>query len=384
MRRKIPLAWLQLKREKIRLAVALSGISFAVVLVFMQYGFQDSLYDSNTTPHQHLKGEIVLMHPQTRGLPALQHFPRARLHQARAVTGVTSVHPLYIDFAEWKTSDTRQKYSIFVFGFDPAKPVFDLPEVTQNLSKIQQMDTVLFDRASLPEFGPIPTLIEQGQPVVREVEDRQIKVKGLFTIGTSFATDGTLITSDLNFMRLKPHRRLDEVDLGIVSLQPDVDPQVVKSSLQAKFGEEVKVMTRQEFIDLEIKYWSDGTAVGFIFGLGVFMGLFVGTVVVYQILYSDVSDHLAEYATLKAVGFSDRYLLNVVFKEALILAVLGYMPGFAIATILYKLTHAATQLQISMTIVRALWVLILTIGMCLSSGGIAVRRLHSADPADIF
>ncbi len=384
MRRKLPLAWLQLKREVIRLAVALSGISFAVILIFMQYGFKDSLYDSNTLPHQRLKGEFVLANPQTRGLVTLQRFSRERLHQARAVPGVATVHPLYIDFAEWKTSETRQKYNIFVFGFDPAKPVFDLPEVTQNLPKIQQMDTVLFDRASRPVFGPIPTLIEQGQPVVREVEGRQIKVDGLFTIGPSFAADGLLITSDLNFMRLLPRRQLDEVALGVVFLQPDVDPEVVQSDLQAKFGDEVKVMTRQEFIDLEKAYWAETGPIGFIFDLGVFMGVFVGAVVVYQILYSDVSDHLAEYATLKAVGFSDRYLLNVVLKEALILAVLGYVPGFAIATGLYQLTRSATMLPIGMTMIRALWVLFLTISMCLSSGGIAVRRLHYADPADIF
>ena len=384
MRRKLPLAWLQLKRETIRLAVALSGISFAVILIFMQYGFKDSLYDSNTLPHQRLKGELVLANPQTRGLVTLQRFPRERLHQARAVPGVATVHPLYIDFAEWKNADTRQKYNIFVFGFDPAKPVFDLPEVTQNLPKIQQMDTVLFDRASRPVFGQIPTLIEQGQPVVREVEGRQIKVDGLFTIGPSFAADGQLITSDLNFMRLLPRRQLDEVDLGVVFLQPDVDPQVVQSSLHTKFGDEVKVKTRQEFIDLEKAYWAETGPIGFIFDLGVFIGVFVGAVVVYQILYSDVSDHLAEYATLKAVGFSDRYLLNVVLKEALILAVLGYVPGFAIATGLYQLTRSATMLPIGMTMIRALWVLFLTISMCLSSGGIAVRRLHHADPADIF
>ncbi|MEO1397192.1 MAG: ABC transporter permease DevC [Cyanobacteria bacterium J06634_5] len=282
MRRKLPLAWLQLRREKIRLFVALSGISFAVVLIFMQYGFEDSLYESNTRPHQSLDGELVLMSPQTRGLVTIQNIPRAHLHQARAVTGVISVHPLYVDFAYWKDSETQQKYAIYVFGFDPAKPVFNLPEVTQHTSEIQQTDTVLFDRASRPEFGPVPDLIEQGQSVVREVADRQVKVGGLFTIGTSFAADGTLITSDLNFMRLLTNRHLDEVDLGVVSLHPDVDPDVVQASLQAKLGNNVKVMTRQGFIDLEKSYWSEATPIGFIFSIGVGMGLFVGTVIVYQ------------------------------------------------------------------------------------------------------
>jgi putative ABC transport system permease protein len=384
MRHKLPLAWLQLTREKIRLSVALFGIGFAVILIFMQLGFQESLYESNTRPHQRLKGDLILMHPQTRGLVTLQLIQRERLQQARTVDGVTSVRPLYINFAEWKNSKTRQKYSIYVFGIDPSKPALDLPEVAQNRSKIQKMDTVLFDRASRPEFGPIATLFNQGQPIVREVADRQVRVGGLFTIGTSFAADGTLITSDLNFMRLFPRRSLDKVNLGVVSLRPDVDPKAVQSVLQTKFGKEVKVMTRQEFIDLEKKYWSDSTPIGFIFAVGVGMGLVVGAVIVYQILYSDVSDHLAEYATLKAVGFSDTYLLKVVFQEALILAILGYIPGFVIAAGLYELTRSATLLPIGMTIGRSLLVLILTMAMCLSSGGIAVRRLHSADPADIF
>lgn len=384
MRHKLPLAWLQLTREKIRLSVALFGIGFAVILIFMQLGFQESLYESNTRPHQRLKGDLILVHPQTRGLVTLQLIPRERLYQARAVDGVTSVRPLYINFAQWKNSETRQKYSIYVFGIDPSKPALDLPEVAQNRSKIQQMDTVLFDRASRPEFGPIATLFNQGQPVVREVADRQVRVGGLFTIGTSFAADGTLITSDLNFMRLFTRRSLDKVNLGVVSLRPDVDPKAVQSVLQAKFAKEVKVMTRQEFIDLENKYWSDSTPIGFIFAVGVGMGLVVGAVIVYQILYSDVSDHLAEYATLKAVGFSDNYLLKVVFQEALILAILGYIPGFVIAAGLYELTRGATLLPIGMTIGRSLLVLILTMAMCLSSGGIAVRKLHSADPADIF
>jgi putative ABC transport system permease protein len=114
------------------------------------------------------------------------------------------------------------------------------------------------------------------------------------------------------------------------------------------------------------------------------MGFVVGTVIVYQILYSEVSDHLAEYATLKAMGYTQTYLLIVVFQEALILATIGYIPGFTFGMILYTMARNATLLPILMTTSRALMVLTLTILMCFISGGIAVRKLRSADPADIF
>jgi putative ABC transport system permease protein len=114
------------------------------------------------------------------------------------------------------------------------------------------------------------------------------------------------------------------------------------------------------------------------------VGFIVGIVIVYQILYADVSDHLPEYATLKAMGYTDTYLLGVLVQEALILAILGYLPAFFLSFGLYKLTFAATLLPIYMKVDRAITVFIMTVIMCSVSGAIALRKLRSADPADIF
>jgi putative ABC transport system permease protein len=107
-------------------------------------------------------------------------------------------------------------------------------------------------------------------------------------------------------------------------------------------------------------------------------------VIVYQILYADVSDHLAEYATLKAMGYGDSYLFGVVFKEALLLSVLGYIPGLAISQGLYVVTAQNTRLPIAMTLERMVMVFIFTIIMCCISGSLAMRRIRSADPAEVF
>ncbi|MFN6394244.1 MAG: FtsX-like permease family protein, partial [Aphanizomenon sp.] len=134
----------------------------------------------------------------------------------------------------------------------------------------------------------------------------------------------------------------------------------------------------------EKDYWANGTGIGFIFGLGVIVGFIVGIVIVYQILYSDVSDHLPEYATLKAMGYTDNYLLLVLLQEALLLAVFGYLPAFLLSFGIYQLTFTATLLPIAMKLDRAINVFILTIIMCTFSGAIAMQKLRSADPADIF
>jgi len=382
----IPLAWLQLKRERIRLLVALAGISFAVILMFIQLGFRDALFDSAVVFHKSLQGEIFLVSPQSNALIAMQQFSERRLYQALGFEGVESVSPVYLDFALWKNPANRSTRSIMVIGFNPDEPVFN-PDIVADTAPIRTPDVVLFDQASRPEFGPIAEMFNQGQEVKTEVLGRQIKVGGLVKLGASFGADGNILTSDLNFLRLFDRRQKGLVDVGVVKLKPGADPEKVLKEMQANLQDvtqDVKVLSRQGFIDFELNYWKSSTAIGFIFTLGTALGFVVGTVIVYQILYTDVSDHLAEYATLKAMGYTNFYLLQVVFQEALILSVLGFIPGFLLCTLLYKLTRDATSLPVVMTTERALMVFGLTVAMCVISGAIAVRKVQDADPADIF
>jgi putative ABC transport system permease protein len=149
-------------------------------------------------------------------------------------------------------------------------------------------------------------------------------------------------------------------------------------------ADDLRILTQPGFIEFERSYWQNSTAIGFIFTLGTVMGFIVGVVVVYQILYTDVSDHMAEYATLKAMGYSNLFLSWVVIQEAIGLAVLGYIPGFGMGWFLYNLTRNATRLPLAMTWERGWQVFGLTILMCAISGGISLRKVQSADPAEMF
>jgi putative ABC transport system permease protein len=381
---KIPLAWLQLSHEKIRLLVAIAGISFADILMFMQLGFRDALFDSAVKFHTNVQGDVFLISPQSTALITMKTFPLRRLQQARSLSNVESINPIYVDFRLWKNPENKSTRGIMVIGFNPVDDkLFTMPGVRENLSKLFLPDSFIFDTMSREQFGDVKTWFNSGKKVVTEVGNRKIQINGLFEMGASFGADGNIMSSDTNFIRLF-NRNKGLIDIGAIRLTPGSDPNVAKQELVKILPKDVKVFTKKEFIDFERKYWQEGTSIGFIFTLGTVMGFIVGIVIVYQILYTDVADHLSEYATLKAMGYTDWYLLGVVFQEAVILSIVGFIPGMFAAVGLYTMTRNATSLPLLMTVARATTVLLLTVIMCLVSGAIAVRKLRAADPADMF
>jgi putative ABC transport system permease protein len=386
----IPLPWLQLIKQKVRFFVALAGIAFISVLMFMQIGFQDALYSSATQVHKHLRGDLFLISSQYKSLTSTQSFPRSRLYQILGFNGIESVEPLYVQFAKLKNPINGRKYPIYILGFDPVKSIFRLPEVDQNFQLLKIPDQVFFDRAARPEFGPIAEYFQKNQPIGMEIFSYlgtigyKVKVSGLFTLGPSFGVDGNLIVSSSTFFKIFPEHRSNQIDIGLIHLKPNVNPQTILTTLSNSLPKDVTVMTRQEFIDFEKSYWTLRTPIGFVFNLMVMMGFVVGVIVVYQILYSNISTHFVQFATLKAMGFRNKYLLNVVFQQAIILAVLGFIPGFAISLGLYDIAKDATKLPIVMDLSKGSLVFTSVIIMCLTSGFFSTNKLRKVDPAEIF
>lgn len=382
--RRTPLGWLQLSHQKGKLLVALSGIAFADVLIFMQMGFQAALYDSSVRSHQILNADAVIFSPQALNFGNLATIPRRRLLQAQDIPGVQSAHPMYINNVVWRNPQTHKETAIRVIGFNPDFLAIDLPDVKKNLDRTKIPDTFLFDKSSRGTYGEAIAKINAGEKVTTEIDRKTITLVGTFSIGSSFGADGHLITSDQNFLRLFPRRPAQNVSLGMLKLAPGADADRVVAQLRQHLPNDTMVMTKTEFIEFEKGYWQRNTSIGFIFSIGVAMGFVVGIVIVYQVLSTDVNAHMAEYATFKAMGYGTGFLLGVIFEEAIILAVLGFFPGVGGALGLYTLARNGTGLPIFMTVSRAGTVLVMTVVLCLISGAIATRKLRSADPADVF
>jgi putative ABC transport system permease protein len=385
----IPLAWLQLTYQKGRLAIAIAGIMFAVILIAMQLGFQEALFKSAVLLHLNLRSDLILIHPSSNNLLNLRQFPRRRLYQAEGFAGVKSVHPVYIGLAVWNAPELGVKEDILAIGVSPQAHPFLFPNIQPDLEKTLLPDVVLFDRGSREDFygavaAQYEASISQGKILTKEVTNRAITIGGLFTMGVSFASNGTLITSEQNFLRIFPDRPIGNINLGLVQLEKGANAIAIRDAMRSQLDQDVKILTRQEFIDLELNYWSEATPIGFIFGLGVIMGFIVGVVIVYQVLYKDVSDHLAEYATLKAMGYSNFFLFGLILQESLLLSLCGFLPALSVCAVLYSITQNATGLLMDLNSDRIVQLFLLTVAMCAISGTLSLRKVQTADPAEIF
>ena len=213
---------------------------------------------------------------------------------------------------------------------------------------------------------------------------KRLRVAGLFAVGPSFGADGNLLTSSETFLQLMPDLPPGSIELGLIRLMPGADPATVAARLKSHLPEDVAIYSKQGFVEFEKNYWRSSTAIGFIFTLGAGMGFVVGSVIVYQILHSDVSDHLPEYATLMAMGYPLPQLLGVVAREGLLLALLGYLPAWLAGQGLYTVIRNGTKLPVAMDGARSLLVFGMILTMCLGSALMAMRKLGDADPAEIF
>jgi putative ABC transport system permease protein len=378
------LAWRQLRHEKSRLAAAISGVVFACLLIFMQLGFMTALFESAVQIQKSLNADLFLMHSTTEALWRSTPFPRARLAQALALPEIERVAPIYVQNVVWRNPETSLKRTLLLFGVDPTSGVVGFPGLTADgLAAITKPDVILFDARAKPEFGAVPSWLAVG-PVVSELGNRRAEVAGLFEIGATFGSEGNALTSEANFWRFVPNHSPAQVNVGAIVLRAGADAAAAQAALRRILPDDVMVLTKPGLIAFEKNYWANTAPVGFIFGLGVVIGLIVGCVIVYQILFSDISRHIGEYATLKAMGYTNGYLVRVVMGEALILAVLGYIPGWMLGLGLYELASAQIFIPLTMTVEKSIGVFALIFGMCVVSGLLAIRKLKDANPADMF
>ncbi|ABB26215.1 DevC protein [Synechococcus sp. CC9902] len=382
--RRIPLSWMLLTRQPVRLLVALAGISFAGILMFMQLGFRDGLFDASVTVHRLFDADLVLISPRSASSVRMAGFPRRRLIQTLADPSVEGVTPVHWGLMLWRNPETRRNRAILALGFNPDDPFFIDPGLAEQTGVLKQKGRILFDRLSRPEFGPIADWYNDGKVVETEIAGNRVRVEGLVSLGTSFGADGNLLTSTETFLDLMPQKSPGGIEVGLIRLQPGTDPDLAVERLQQRLPDDVTVLTKQGFIDFEQNYWKSSTSIGFIFTLGAAMGFVVGCVIVYQVLYTDVSDHLPEYATLMAMGYRMSHLLGVVMREGFYLAALGYVPAYLAGQGLYWFVRDATKLPVGMDPARAITVLVMILVMCMLSSLLAMRRLIDADPAEIF
>jgi len=381
-----PLSWKNLRHRPMRTLVAVAGVSFAVLLVFVQLGFRGAVEATATAIYDKLEFDLLLRPRDYLHFAEPQSFPWEQASVAAGHEDVQWLRPLLVTVNQWRNPQTGATRGMLILGVRPSEPVFRSPENAALMRRLTAPQYVLVDRRSRPEFGPA-----DGQQfsaadigVETEVAGHGVRIVGHFALGSGLAADGTAIVNQEGFHRVAPYQSRRAANLGLIKLRDGADAEVAAAAIRARLPQNLEVLTRDEVVAYETRRWVQETSIGLIFGLGVAVSLVVGVAIVYQVLASDVARHLAEYATLKAIGYSNHFLSSVVIGQSLLLALLGFIPAVLLSYAFYEVTSSAAGIPIFMTIDRLIFVLIATLIMCTFSAVGALRRVYRLDPAELF
>ena len=410
------LAWSNLRHKRTRTAVAAAGVAFAVALIFMELGMYGGVERTATMLYDGFKFDLIITSSEYNDIGRPGDLLRLRVAQARAADGVADVLPVSVGTGTWRKPATRSWLgvsppegigSIGILGIPPARvsDVFDVDhgrvfktreEARRAGDTLARRGALLYDTRSKPDFGSLEDVlgipesgtpgVDPAHPEVRNairLNERRVDVVGGFELGAGFSWNGMLMASEETFAECTNFPR-DRATFGLVTLKPGADPATTQRQLRSLLPNDVHVMTREELAVQERRYWMQLTSVGQFLGVAVALAVVVGAIFVYQMMAADIRGMLPEYATVKALGYPPFFLTSIVLWQAFLLALLGFAPGFAASFGMYYITRTVGGIPTEMTGERAVVVLVMTCGMCLASGLLAVRKVHSADPADLF
>ncbi len=380
---RLPIGWLQLTHSRTRFAAALSGVAFANVLVFVQLGIMNSMATATLKPYEFFQADIMISASDANSMTEGGNVARQWLFQALADPEVTGGTGLYVANVSW--ARPTKTLSLTTYGIDPTLPAFLSPAMASKTGTLQLQNAGILDMFSRGLPRAEAAAIRPQTPTSFEVSGTTLTLYDTFQGGGGFGGDGFMMVSDQTFMTLFPARSSAAPDHILLQLAPGADPDAVAARLRDLISDKtLRIRSYAQAAAEDLSYQQTRRPTGIIFGFGVIIGILVGIVIVYQVLSTDVADHLSEYATFKAMGYRQRFFLGIVFEEALILAILGFIPGFIVASGLLAGMKKATTLPLAMTADMAGMVFVGTLIACTISGAIATRRLAAADPADLF
>ncbi len=394
-----------------RSLAAISGVAFSLTMVLLQLGFLEAVKITAANNFEQVDFDIVLLSPRYEQFYAAGFFPQDRLTQARDVAGVVRAAPMYATFNLWRcpaypVSESQpkrdveaspgpierwlwgarlprplQRRELFVMGIDLDKNPFQEPirgwiEAAKDRLRLEHR--VLLNEQSHPDFG------WQIRDQVRDWElgNHAVTLVGGFPMLRGFAADSTVICSDLNFLslcRFPP----GQVSFGFLKVRHCLVA-TARDELKARLPADVEPFTRAEILARETDHWVNQTSTGQLFAFGVLVAMAVATVVVYQVLSNDVREHLPEYATLKAMGYSPSRLGRVVVEQSLIYMVISYVLAVILAIVVYRATEELAGIPMRLTVQNLLITLFLAIVAGFLSGFLSLSKLRGAQPAELF
>jgi len=395
--KRTPLARKNLTDRPSRTLVSALGVGFAIVLMFMQLGFMGAVGDTSTNVYGRTRCDLVI-----RSTEYLQVFDPRSLEAGivpivTSVAEVAEVQLLDLGVTRWQNPLTGELRVVAMMGIEPEDPAIQIAGLAEWLPLLHRPEHLLVDRASRADYGPQngSKFGDEDVGTETEVTGKHVTIAGTFAMGTGLAANGAILVSRQGFRRLAPDRFLlksgdDRVSMCLVKLRDGVTAATGQAAIRNRLAmlggsmPKADVLTLAEAKAAERWHWYVQTPIGIIFGVGVLLAVIVGGVICYMVLAADVISRLPEYATLKAIGYSNAYLMKVLLGQAAWLAGVAFPPAVLASLVLYQVTSLYSGVPIRMTSDRLLLVGGLALLMCGTAGWIALRKMTKAEPANLF
>jgi len=362
--------------DKKRLLLSISGIAFAVVIMFLQMGFFNGINDSQANIARVIDADLVILHEKRTNLNKWTRFDYIRLNQINSISAVDIITPIYKDGAGIKNPDTNQVRRTIIYAFDPEAKPFNIEGLTDEVyEKLRVRGTALFDDRSRDIYGQFKI----GD--LLEIDERAYTLGGYVSLGPNLVNDGTILMGTGTWRGDGAGRR---PIMAFVRLNQDMPRDQAIAEIQQNLPEDTIALTPTELAEREIWYTIVNAPIGAVFAIGLVVSIVIGVVICYQVLYNEVADNIPQYATLKAMGYGPSFLVGIIMEEALLLGILGFLPGLGITFLLYDQVSDMTRLIMFLTSERILLILSLTLVMCIAAALLAIRKVLNLDPADLF
>lgn len=362
--------------DKVRSLLTLLGVVFAVSLIFAQVGIYLGLMETSSVIIDNTDGDIWITSKNNKNFDFSQPFPEYIYYQTLTESGVQHAERLIIAWGliKKKEGGTEQ---VEIVGFNPDTGVGGPWEMkVGSISDLKNGNFAIVDESAVKRLGDIKV------NEYREIAWRRLQIIGISTGIKSFTTAPLVFMSYELAQALVQHVGQDNTVFVVAKVAPGFSAEDVVFRLKKRL-QGVDVYTKDEYSMKTRLYWTIETGVGFSFLLTIIISFLIGILIVGQTIYNSTMEHIKEFGTLKALGASNLEIYKIIFSQALINALLGYLVSLLITLASVKLYHSAGMVMVVNGWVNIL-VLGLTLFMCLSSAIVSIRKIRLIDPAILF
>ncbi|WP_171988114.1 ABC transporter permease [Hyphomicrobium sp. NDB2Meth4] len=352
-----------------------AGIGLSFVLVTVQLGLLAGFDRTISALIDHANADLWIVPVGTAAFDDPAQLESTQRYAAATVEGVRRVTPMLVGFAEWRKPGGGST-SVIVVGSDPATGVIE----PWNLSSgkpydLKAPDAVAIDASYAQQLG----VSKRGD--IARIEGLQARV-AVITSGIRSFTTSPYVFTRLSQARAFLNADASRVSYLAVGLSRGTDAALVRERIASKLPN-AEVLTSAEFRRRNVERWLLETGAGIALLAGAGLAVVVGSVIMMQSLYTSVNDHRKEFATLRAMGSSKRFLVSVVACQAGIctlagcaLALIGNTGVIAISAISSLPIQITPSLMLVLTAIAAL--------MSSAAAFAAAAKVGRVDPAEVF